>query len=127
VSLSNLVRARCASFALGHCLGLDAYSRPFRPEGPCAVLAGERCDYFSRVVLRDSLARGQGAAAAKAYAAIDPKGGAPAARAARRCACGQEIPKGHRTCGDCARRRRKETYRRSQQNRRQVLRQGVNS
>ena len=125
MTLATTIRERCASYSLGHCLGVDAYSRPFRPEGKCLVLESERCPYFERVVLADLRQRGLAGDALRQYEKF--AGPAAGPRAVRRCECGAEIPKGHRTCSECARKNRRETYRRAQRKHREVSSLHVNS
>ena len=107
IGLTGFVKAECACWMSGRCLGVDVFSRRFRQEGGCWVTDKKPCPYFRKSVLpiaeRNYLEDYE--QILKAYLRIDQHMDQDELQDARRCECGTILKKRQRYCPSCARKK----------------------
>ena len=119
----QMARAECANLVGDVCLGipwqcLDGSRKIVGRERDGCLLSKPkvRCEYFERVIVPPAeYWPKKYAPAVRAYRRRIPKGQDPPAALvnAWTCDCGELMPKGRRMCDSCARKNRRETYRRA--------------
>jgi hypothetical protein len=106
MNIKTFLKNNCSNFDSHHkcCLLTDE---------DCLVLAGRRCGYFEKYLLRpyDYRFRLPGVDYAKLFAQYAELTNAETVRIRqRRCDCGEPLSFGKRYCDKCKKKRRKESY-----------------
>lgn len=124
---AQLAIAECANYDQGRCLGVTADSLTSghlvlaKDRGQCVITA-KRCGYFEECVLpmadSDHPDAGEYKTARAAYRTKHGMKQIP--EEIRKCICGEMLGKRQRLCAKCATIKRRETFRNSQNRRRNI-------
>ena len=109
-TLTKFVKTECANY--------DKHYQQCVYDEPCKVLSGKQCEYFEKAVLGppDYKFRLPSYDYGKLFAQYAKQTGAESETVEqRRCDCGNPLKPRQRYCADCARKRRRETYRKMRQ------------